>query len=113
MKTEARIQQEIIQWFTNNYCLKFHNPRSIIFSVPNGINTNPVQAMQLKATGLLAGASDTIVVHRGSIYFCEIKNEIGVLSPEQKDFALRIDLNGFRYVVFKSLEEFQEFVLSL
>jgi len=112
-KNEDQLQAKIVTWFTNNYCLKTHNPRSIIFSVPNGGNRHFLEAMKFKATGLLAGVSDLIVIHRSKIYFCELKTESGVLSPSQKDFELRIGLNGFQYKIFKSLSEFQEFFLNL
>jgi hypothetical protein len=34
-KSEDKIQQEAFIWFTNNYCLKHHEPRLLMFSVPN------------------------------------------------------------------------------
>ncbi len=111
--TEDQLQAEIVKWFTNNYCLLHHQPRSIIFSIPNGGNRHFLEAMKFKATGLLSGVSDLIIIHRSRIYFCELKTEKGVLSPSQKDFSLRIDLNGFQYKVFRSLVEFQEFIVSL
>lgn len=111
--TEDKIQADIVKWFNNSYCLKNHNPRSIIFSVPNGGFRNQVEAMKLKATGLLSGVSDLIVIHRSIIYFCELKTDSGVLSPTQKDFSLRVTENGFKYKIFRSLAEFQEFFVSL
>ena len=33
--SEARIQQEIVMWYKNTYCLEHHDPRCMIFSVPN------------------------------------------------------------------------------
>ncbi len=113
MKTEDKIQSEIVSWFTNNYCLKHHYPRSVIFSVPNGGFRHKIEAMKLKATGMLAGVSDLIVIHRSKIYFCELKTDSGVLSSGQKDFALRIDQNGFPYKIFRNLLEFQNFIVSL
>lgn len=111
--TEDKIQAEIVTWFTNNYCLKTHSPRSMIFSIPNGGFRHKIEAMKLKATGMLAGASDLIVIHRSRIYFCELKTDSGILSPSQKDFALRLNENGFEYKIFRSLLEFKEFFVSL
>ncbi len=138
-KNEDQIQAKIVVWFTNNYCLKHHKPRSVIFSVPNSAVSNvgfgilgklrelkapeflikAVQAViaifgnKMMATGLLAGASDLIVIHRSILYFCELKTETGVLSSAQKEFELRVTENGFQYKIFRSLEEFQKFIVSL
>ena len=60
--SESKIQQQIIEYFNNNYCLKHHNPRAVIFSIPNGGTRNKLEAITLKATGLLAGVSDLIVI---------------------------------------------------
>lgn len=111
--TEDKLQADIVKWFNNSYCLKTHNQRSIIFSVPNGGNRHFLEAMKFKATGLLAGASDLIVIHRSTLYFCELKTETGVLSPAQKEFELRVTENGFQYKIFRSLDEFQKFIVNL
>jgi len=110
---EAVIQQSIYNDFNNKYCLKHHKPRSIIFSIPNGGNRNPVEGMKLKATGLLSGVSDLIIIHRSIVYFCELKTEKGYLSPSQHDFSARVTENGFQYKIFRSLLEFQEFFVNL
>ncbi len=111
--TEDKIQQEIVTWFTNNYCLKHHNPRSIIFSIPNGGFRNKIEAMKLKATGILAGASDLIIVHKNKIYFIELKDDKGSQQQNQKEFEKRVNDQGFDYFIFRSLAEFQKFILSL
>ncbi len=108
-KTEAQSQAEIVEWFNNNYCLKHHNPRGIIFSVPNGGSRNKVEAMTLKATGLLAGVSDTILIlPTGKLVFCEVKTETGSQSPEQIDFQKRVEALGFEYWLVRGLEDFQK-----
>jgi len=111
--TEDKLQFEIVKWFTNNYCLKHHKPRSIIFSVPNGGFRHKVEAIKLKATGMMAGVSDLIVIHKSRIYFCELKIETGIVSSSQKEFESRVTENDFTYKIFKSLSEFQEFFLNL
>lgn len=111
--SEDKIQQEIVTWYTNNFCLKHHNPRSIIFSIPNGGFRNKIEAMKLKATGLLAGASDLVIIHYGKIYFIELKDEKGTQQPNQKEFQSRVSDHGFNYFIFRNLSEFQKFVLNL
>lgn len=108
-KNEDLKQAEIVEWFNNNYCLKHHNPRGIIFSIPNGGSRNKIEAMTLKATGLLAGASDTILIlPTGKLVFCEVKTETGSQSPEQIDFQKRVEALGFEYWLVRGLDDFQK-----
>lgn len=106
-KTEARIQQEIVLWFRNNYCLKHHKPRNIIFSVPNE-SQNVQEAGYKKAIGLMKGVSDLIMVLSGEVIFIEVKTEKGRQSKEQIEFQECIEALGFRYMVVRSLEDFKE-----
>lgn len=109
MKTESKIQQEIVMFFRNNYCLKHHNPRCAIFSVPNE-GRNPREQMQKKQTGLMSGVSDLILVVNGRVFFLEIKDEKGVQQPKQKDFEKTILAQGLNYTVLRSLNEFKIFL---
>lgn len=111
--TEDKIQQEIVNWYTNNYCLKHHEPRNLIFSIPNGGSRHIPEAMKLKATGLLAGASDLVLIHNGNLYFIELKDEKGKQQAAQKEFEERVKCHGFEYFIFRNLVEFQKFVVSL
>lgn len=106
MKTESKIQQEIVMWFRNNYCLLHHNPRSLIFSVPND-SKDAKEQMRKKATGLYAGVSDLICVHFGKVLFIEVKADNGIQSPRQKDFQNIVELQGFEYHLVRSLDEFK------
>ena len=107
---EDRLQAEIVSWFTNTYCLKHHNPRCLIFAIPNGGNRNKIEAMKFKATGLLAGASDLVVVLPNFVAFVELKTEIGTQSDPQIDFEERISKLGFEYIIIKSLEQFKQWL---
>lgn len=111
--TESKIQQEIYQWFQNTYCLKHHSPRGMILSIPNGGTRNKMEAITLKATGLLPGASDLIVITpNGKILFIELKTEKGVQSDVQKDFESRVSALGYEYHVVKSLEQFKSIICT-
>ena len=105
--TEARIQTDIVRWFTNTYCLKHQNPRSLILSVPNGGTRNPIEAMGMKAQGLLPGASDLIVIHNRTLIWVEVKAENGKQSAEQVEFETRVKAQGYQYIVIRSLEAFK------
>jgi len=109
MKSEAKIQQEIVEWFKNNYCLKFHIPRYCIFSVPNE-RSNVKEQMRMIATGLLSGVSDLIVVMPKKVYFVEVKDAKGTQKPKQKDFEKQVSSLGFTYILVRSLDEFKDFI---
>ena len=109
--TESKLQQDIFNWYQNNYCLKFHEPRGMIFSIPNGGTRNKLEAITMKATGLLAGASDLIVIlPNGKLFFIELKTETGTQSDKQKDFENRVSALGYEYKIIRTLEEFKNFV---
>lgn len=111
--TEAKIQHDIVKWYTNSYCLKFHDQRGLIFAVPNGGHRQMIEAVLLKATGVLSGVSDLIVIHKMVLLFVEVKAENGEQSVHQKEFQSRVELLGFKYYVVRSLEEFKLLILSL
>ena len=111
-KTESRIQQEIVQWFRNNYCLKHHNPKCEIFSVPNE-RSNVKEQSRMIATGLKAGVADLIVLlPNGKTVFIECKDEKGRQSDKQISFEQSVSNLGFEYFVVRSLEDFQKIALS-
>ncbi len=106
---EARIQQSIVIWFRNNYCLKTSSPKCTIFSVPNERNSKK-EMMFMKATGLLSGVSDLICVIPNKVLFIECKDEKGRQQPSQIEFEETVTDLGFEYHVVRSLEEFQKII---
>ena len=105
--TEDQLQQQIYTWYNNTFCLKNHNPRHIIFSVPNGGSRNIIEAKKMRATGLLPGVSDLIILQPGKTIFVELKIEKGVQSESQKYFEERVKSLGFEYHLIRSLESFK------
>lgn len=109
IQSESSIQSSAVKWFTNNYCLKHHDPKYVIFSVPN----EAIQKMAWKqintfrAMGLKSGVSDLIVLLEGKVLFIEFKTEKGVQTPKQKDFQRAVEMLGFEYHICRSLEDFK------
>lgn len=101
MKTEAKIQQEIVKWFRANYYKK-----GVIFSVPNE-RASYMEIKDLLLTGLLAGASDLIVVLEGKVLFVEVKNEKGKQSDKQKRFEGNVAALSHEYHLVRTLKEFK------
>lgn len=116
-KLEDRIQAECVTWYTNTYCLLHHTPRCMVLSIPNGGSRDVREAMTMKSTGLLPGASDLIVIHQTgrhvALLWMECKTETGRQSKDQVDFQHRIEALGYRYVVFRSLEQFRAIINEL
>lgn len=110
--TEAQVQTTCYQWYHNNYCLKHHNPRGLMFSIPNELGgSNKIRTMQMKAMGLTSGVSDTIVIlPSGKLIFVEFKNSKGVQSANQKEFQKRVESLGYTYLIIRSLEQFKEII---
>lgn len=125
-KSESAIQQEIYIWFNNNYCLKSHNPKCCIFSVPNemigtmsgvlkseGFKENLIKRIvsvvfrKFKNTGFLAGVADLIVLLPNKAMFFELKTSIGRQSDKQKEFQQTVELLGFEYHLVRSLDDFK------
>ena len=106
MKNESCIQSEIVEWFNNNYCLKFHVPKCAIFSVPNENQYHKV------STGVKAGVSDLIVLLPNKALFIEVKDDKGKQSDKQKEFEQTVKDLNFEYHLVRSLEEFKQIVMK-
>ena len=88
-------------WYTNKYCLTNHNPRNIIYHVPNQ------NQQRLTKIGVLAGVPDLVLIHNGEHVYIEMKDHKGELRPSQLDFKVRIEAHGYKWFFCRSLEEFK------
>lgn len=111
-KTEESLQSRIVKEFNNKFCLKHHKPRCMIFSVPNGGHRgNKLEAARLKASGVLSGVSDLIVLIKDKVLFIELKNgSKGVQSKSQKDFEKRVKDLGFKYYLCRTEHDFWDVI---
>lgn len=107
MKTESAIQQSIVKFYRNNYCLKHHSPRFLCFSVPNE-GRSKQETIQKIAIGMMPGVSDLVIVSPGEVIFVEVKTPTGRQSPSQKEFQTTVEALGFRYILVRSLEDFKK-----
>ncbi len=106
MKTEAKVQQEMVEWFRRTYYGK-----GLIFSVPNERAGVFLAMKDLLLTGLLSGVSDLIVVLPTEVLFIEVKNEKGKQSANQIKFQKNVENLGYKYHLVRNLKEFQEIIL--
>ena len=98
-KSELTIQVEIV-----DYCRKNN---IICFSVPNEATRNNSKYIK---SGVLAGVSDLILLHNKKTYFVELKDYKGRQSDKQKDFENIVSLQGFKYFLVRSLDEFKKII---
>ena len=107
--TEVQIQSKCYQAFWN----KYPEYRRCLFSVPNGGTRNKAEAMQLKASGLVAGVPDMLFVCRGTVYGLEFKTETGVVSSEQNAVHAAFAGQGVKTYIVRSEEQFWAIVKSI
>lgn len=104
--TEDRIQQECVEWFWNTYPqyrgLLCYNDNNAANAIKGAIN---------KRIGMVKGRSDLSFYYRfDGIVFIEMKTPDGVQSPDQKEWQKLVESRGFKYVILRSVGEFQNFI---
>lgn len=104
-KAESKIQQEIVMYYHNSYCLVHHNPRQMIIQIPNQNHQN----ISLFG-GIYIGASDTIIIHNLQPKCVEVKIPGGTLRPSQKKFRDHCKQSGIPYYIVDNLEDFKQLI---
>lgn len=104
--SEIQLQALIFQFMWNNY----PSTRRLFFHVPNGGSRNSVEGMQLKASGVVAGIPDMVLIHRGKAYGFELKTPSGKVSPVQEKVHQAWATDGTPVYIVRSLEEFQSII---
>jgi hypothetical protein len=111
MNFEDLLQQKCVTWFKNEY--QMHG-KGLIFSVPNGGFRNAVEAKKLKATGVMAGVSDLIVLFPNKAYFIELKDgNKGFQSESQMLFESKVKELGFEYYLVRNFDQFTDLCKTL
>lgn len=106
-KSESKIQQEIFEYFHNNFCLPHHSPRSCIYHIPNQ------NQQHLVSIGVKAGVPDLQIILPGPKFiYVEVKDHKGVQSPKQKEFEAYCKEMGIPYYLVRSLDEFKDVLKS-
>ena len=111
---ESDIQRACVKWFKEAY----PEYEGLLFAVPNEREGAGETALQSKIKGnrrrqmgVVAGVSDTILlVARGGLngLCAECKTPIGNQKPEQKAWQKKVELQGYGYFVFRSVDDFKE-----
>ena len=86
----------------------------MLFHIPNeGNRDSKTDGAYRKALGLVSGVSDLILlIPRGKFHaLCiEMKTDVGRQSPAQVEWQSKVEAQGFRYEVVRSLEEFKRLI---
>lgn len=76
-----------------------------------------IEAIGMKAQGVLPGASDLIVIHVTytgvTLLWIEVKAEAGRQSAEQVDFQARVEALGYMYHIVKSVDQFNALIQAI
>lgn len=107
---EHRLQCACVRWFA----LQYPEYRGLLFAVPNGGNRDKVTGAMMKAEGVTAGVADLLLLvprlpnwemncHALAI---EMKTEKGRQSPAQKEWQKKVEAQGYKYIVVRSLDQF-------
>lgn len=107
-QSESRLQADCFQWFHNS----FPNQRQMLFHVQNKAR-NAIEGNKFKAMGVVKGVSDMILILPGRVVFIELKIEKGFQLPEQFLFQEKVTSRGHQYIIIKSLQAFQDFIISI
>tara|TARA_R110000803_G_scaffold163534_1_gene227215 strand:- start:84 stop:416 length:333 start_codon:yes stop_codon:yes gene_type:complete len=107
MKSEARLQQEIVMWFNNTY----PNLRGCLCYNLNN-STGSYRGNQNKFLGVVAGRSDMVLYYGGKANMIELKTEKGTQSASQKKWEKLMIEQGFKYFVIRSLKEFKKLTID-
>jgi len=106
--SENKIHADCYIWFHNNFpylrgllCYNLNNSKNAIDGAKN------------KAMGLQPGRSDMVLYYCGNAYMIEFKTETGIQSYVQEEWQIKIEKQGFKYIIIRSLEEFKQFILEI
>lgn len=105
---ESRLQCTCVQWFR----LAHPDKRLLLFAVPNGGFRIASEAARLYAEGVVPGVSDLIYLEPRGCYgaLCiEMKTTLtgSRQSDRQKEWQAAVEAVGIKYVICRTLEEFQ------
>lgn len=103
---ESNLQKACVSWFRYQY----PDLTLLLFAVPNGGSRNPIEAVRLKAEGVVSGVADIILLTPNKQYpslAIELKaNNKCKQSDNQKKWQLSCEKVGNKYVVVHSIDEF-------
>lgn len=102
---EHKIQSACVKWFR----MQYHQYADLLFAVPNGGARDAVTGAKLKEEGVVAGVADLILFlpRQGFHALCiEMKTAKGVQRQTQRVWQEKVEAQGYKYVVCRSIDDF-------
>lgn len=103
---EHKLQSLCVKWFR----LKHPRIAHALFAIPNAARRSKRNGAYMKEEGMLPGVADLILLKSNRFYgaLCiEMKTKQGRQSPAQKQWQQFIESQGNKYIVCRSIEDFQ------
>lgn len=107
--SEIQLQSQCFTWLWNYY----PQTRRLFFHVPNGGQRNAIEGMQLKASGVVAGIPDCILISHGRAFGFEFKTITGSVSPAQIKVHQAWAQDGTPVYIIRTYEQFTELIISI
>ena len=104
---ESNLQKNCVTWFR----LQYRQIARLFFAVPNGGARSKIEAGIMKGEGVTAGVADTLLLYPSGPYhfLCvEFKAPGRYQEKTQKAWQALVEANGGKYIVCRSLEQFQD-----
>lgn len=107
-RQEEILQSQCTVWFNNNH-LQYHK---CLFAITNN-SVNKIGGALATAKGVKSGVSDLcLICPNGKTLWIEMKTPTGTQDKEQIIFQKQIEALNHTYVICRSLQQFQELILS-
>ena len=102
---EDDLQMQCVRWFR----LQFPQLSRLLHHSPNGGRRDAREGARFKKMGTQPGFPDLILLVASQDYHAlliELKTRTGRQQDSQKDYQKRVEAQGYKYVVVRSLEQF-------
>lgn len=102
---ELKAQSDFFVWHWNSF------PAERGFLHANNNNSeNAIKGSFNMSIGVVPGVADMEYVTNGTVIFIEWKSSTGTQSQAQKDFQAKVESQGFKYVILRTVEEGKQLV---
>lgn len=102
---ELKLQAQCFQWHWNTY-----PEERYLLHANNNNSVNAIKGNQNRSIGVVAGVADMEYYRGGKVVFIELKHGNGRQSDKQIKFQKRVEAEGIRYAIVRTLEEFQKLI---
>ncbi len=106
---EDKLQADCFKWMWNTY----PETRRCCWHVPNGKKRSKIEAVQLKAMGVLAGVHDIHFYWQSQYYIIELKVLGNQLTDAQESYRDAMLAQGAIFYEVRSFDTFQEIITTI